>query len=281
VLVDEPEEFDEGHTRLANGFFLGDLDQYLKKSKLDLKPGEVQDLSYSVRPRLDYSSGLHQVLILAPGTSTQDQGPTSVDPMETGEWALTRFLMDGGPSPARSGARIPLGSVAGIHPGTALAVGRDLVGRVARVGPFSGTVRSLADPGMRLTAVALIHTPDGERAHVLGKLMALGRRKDGLLLYEWPATVPIVLDNAAQEESAGRLSHTRDGGSPRLGAELWTGSGEPGVPLGLYIGETTLPTGIGPHVIAIRPSSEARGLGKLRVRLPDRAVLEGLEGGGD
>ena len=256
VVVDESPEYGEGLTGLANGFFLGDLGPH------ELGRGSNSEPVWCVRPRLDYSSGLHQVLILAPGREHPSRELPAVDPLETGSWRRTHLLLEHDPSPFRDGAEIPLGSLAGIWPGTALARGRDLIGRVVRVGPFSASVRLLGDPGSRVTAIAMLRTARGERPHVLGQLTARGKRADGAWIFEWPATVPLPAELGA------------------CPAEVWTGTGEPGVPLGLFLGETELPAGPGPHWLAISRADEPGVEGPLRVRLPDRAVLEGLEGGG-
>ena len=300
VEVFEPPALTDGATRLANGFLLGELFDELPTQRSSERPGaagaaggaskRARGRMPRIRPGLDFDGGLYQVLVLVPEELEFLERPRAdVEVLDDGGWLSGRMLLRGSPSPWREGHVLAMGQVAGVRAGAAVATGARLFGRVTHAGPFLSAVRSLGDPGFAVAGLALrgeeleqarppagqarpveasAKGPQGPQApgssglqpHVLGRLTGLGRDEEGNLLLRWPATVPLA------------------GDSP-VPATLYTGSGEPGIPRGLLIGTTVLPPGAGPHVLRVRQPEGTRAGHAVRVRLPDRALLQGLEGG--
>lgn len=242
VLVDEPRPTDQGGfgdpwSWLANGFRLGTLEAAsMGKGRRMLR----------VRPGLDYLSGLHQVIVLAPpGPLGGDERP-ALETFDPRRWLATRVLAPSSLSPGRAGLRLAAGRWRGIRRGAAVAFGAHLIGVVDHAGWATADVRLLGDAGLSLPALALI---EGELApRPLGELVALGRDGAGGLHFRWEARVPL----------GGK-------GDDALEAELLTGSGRVGVPPGLLLGRARLPRGGGVHELVILPDPRAARLSRLSV----------------
>jgi hypothetical protein len=248
VRVDEPRPtelggFGDRWSWLANGFRLGRLEA--------AGVGAGRRL-LRVRPELDYHSGLHQVIALAPiDESGGEDDPTAdvraplwaFDPLR---WLTTRVLAPTSLSPRRAGLRLAAGRWSGIREGAAVAFGARLVGVVEHAGWATAEVRLLTDPGLNLTLLA--HLADEPAPRPLGEVVVLGRNAAGALRLRWEARLP--LGGAA----AGPLE-----------AELSTGSGRPGVPAGLLVGTTLLPRGGGVHELAVELDPRAAHLSHLKV----------------
>ncbi|MCA9000699.1 MAG: hypothetical protein KDB61_02165, partial [Planctomycetes bacterium] len=143
-------------------------------------------------------------------------------------------------APWREGSKLLRGMVHGVQKDAALASGVRLLGRVLRTGPFHADVAGLGDVGFHVPAIAL--WLDGKKSgetHVLGRLVSVGRNEQGQLLMVWKASLPLESEGPER-------------------ARLYTGSGDPGVPRGLLIGEAWLPPGPGPHTLLVEPPPEPR-----------------------
>jgi hypothetical protein len=80
--------------------------------------------------------------------------------------------------------------------------------------------------------------PAASEARILGRLTSLGRASDGAIRMRWSVRVPLEL-GAGGEHGSGE----HGAGAPgTVRARLYTGSGEPGVPGGLVLGTTELPS---------------------------------------
>ncbi|MDF1838133.1 MAG: hypothetical protein P1V35_09715 [Planctomycetota bacterium] len=232
VQVTEAESGGRDQAWLANGFLLG----HLHGAK---EPDETTRMEMlGVVPEVDFESGLYQVLIhtgleVDPGLG---QGP---DDRKRGTWVpIVRSRMVDA-APWREGSKLLSGYLDGVQERAALSSGVRLVGRVTRTGPFTSDVAGPGDLGFHVPVIAVwqdVGRP--ERTHVLGRLVSLGRDGQGRLLMDWQANLP--LDGESSER-----------------AHLYTGSGDPGVPRGLLIGETHVPTGPGPHVLVVEPPPES------------------------
>lgn len=248
VVVDEPHLAD-GRGDLANGFRLGELVEEASDPELPLQrlPGLV--------PEIDYATGLHQVLVLLPEDSPEPIARELRPLAEDGRWLPARLLVRGEISPKREGIPLALGRLDGVRTGAAMASGTRFAGRVLRAGVVQSDVGLLGDPGLTVSALAMIETGRGRRAQVLGQLECLGR--DGALVrVRWPARTP--LDPAEFPEG-------------QVSARVWTGSGEALVPRGLLLGDAILPVGPGPHEFDLQLPEGQVGLQGLSVRM-------GLEG---
>ncbi|MCP5024406.1 MAG: hypothetical protein GY930_21880, partial [bacterium] len=121
----------------------------------------------------------------------------------------------------------------------ALASGVRLIGRVIRTGPFTSDVAGLGDLGFHVPVIGMRLDGDGRGGtHVLGRLVSAGRDGDGRIQLTWQASLPVESEEPER-------------------ARLYTGSGDPGVPRGLLIGETWLPPGPGPHVLVVQPPPDS------------------------
>ena len=241
---------------LAEGFRLGEL----------RRAGE-RDLSW-VEPELDYLDGLFQLAIVVPESAVDPLAARTAHALADGRWLATRALTSGDPSPWRSALKIPLGSRHGLQPGAAVTgVGARLVGRVIHAGLVTSDVALLADPGLTLAAVARIETaPPGAREgdaesavepRILGRLTSLGRGRDGRIRLRWSVRVPLELG----ADSAGKVR-----------ARLFTGSGDPGVPGGLFLGTAELPAVVRAgeqHELALEPGLDPAAVRRLFVRRDD------------
>jgi len=243
---------------LADGFHLG---------RLVLVEGQ-----WRVEPALDYRDGLFQVTVLAP----ERAGAAPARPREVltdGRWLATRALTHGDPSPWRSGLVIASGSLAGVRRGAAVVAGARILGRIAHVGLFEAHVQLLDDPGLELVTVARLEGLEGPA--VLGRLVSVGSAgpphrdldsAEGAVLFEWQPS-PALFAAAA--------------GATRLGARIYTGAGERGLPPGLLVGDAILSLGGGSggaRVVRVEPGAPAPDLSTLWVRLEGPA--RGGAGGG-
>lgn len=211
----------EDREQLAEGFRLGQV----------RREGERGDLW--VEPELDYLDGLFQVALVVP-ESAGDRGALAAAPaLEDGQWLATRALTAGDPAPWRSTLKIPLGSAAGLRAGAAVSgAGARLIGRVLRTGIATSDVALLDDPGFTLVAIARIEGLAEPR--ILGRLTTLGRGPAGTIRVRWWVRVPLVVAGADEIAGSGESGGTRS-------ARLFSGSGEPGLPGGLFLGSTELP----------------------------------------
>lgn len=252
VVVDEPDPR-AGLTYLAHGFLLGELvnEPYLAQ---DAAPGEPARMVLGVAPRLDYATGLYQVLVLAErDTAPPSSDVPKVDVLDDGGWLPARLYLRGETSPWREGRKLALGRRHGVRIGAALASGTRLAGRVMRAGLWTADVALVGDLGFAIPVVALLHSAEPPVPHVLGRLVGFGRQVGGVVRFRWSATLELSPDLG-----------------PAVQATLWTGSGEAGVPRGLLLGEALLPTGPGPHWIDVQlpdGGAEPQGLA-VRVAIP-------------
>lgn len=253
ILVDEPTGATRGSEDLgylANGFRLG--------SPLRGSADErTREHLLGVETELDYATGLYQVLILT--VPRESEAPEAQE--EEDNWAPARLALRGGAGLGREGRKLLSGRSSGVLPGAALVSGVRLdgrvergvrlYGRVRRAGQWSADVSGLGDPGLSLPALAVLQEGAHIRLHVLGQLVALGRNAAGQLRFRWDASVPLK-------------------GTEALKARVWSGSGEDGLPRGLLLGDTLLPTGPGPHELLIEPPPGAIEPELLLVRLEER-----------
>lgn len=176
-----------------------------------------------LEPELDYLDGLYQVAIVVDGARGVGASSPFEPALEDGRWLATRVLTALEPSVWRSALRLPVGSAHGVEPGAAVTgVGARLIGRIDRTERVTSAVSLLTDPGCTLVALALV--PGSDEPHILGRLTSLGRSAGGVRLL-WSVRVPLELDGEGAD----------------VVARLFTGSGEPGLPGGLFLGEARLP----------------------------------------
>ena len=239
-LFEEAEAF----SALSEGLRLG-------RVRRDEKGGR-----WSIEPELDYKDGLYWVVILAP----PDPALPSREPVEEdffqATWVRAAPLTLGDASPWREAVRISRGRVHGVAEGAAVtSVGRRLVGRVGRVGPWSADVSLLGDPGFSVVAVARLEGV--AEPQVLGRLVSLGRdREDGAVLLQWVKRVELDLASAAGDEP--------------VRARLYTGSGDSGLQCGYYLGEGLLPRRAeDPRIIRLTGELTPSDLGALFVRVEE------------
>jgi len=265
VEVWEPRELAEGDSDLANGFLLGQL--------VHREVGGRGVLA--IAPGIDFANGLYQLMILTSDTGVA-AGSGLPRILDDPFWLPAPVLLRAETAAHREGFKLAVGARAGVRPGAAVARGGRLVGRILRVHAYGADVAQLGDPGGTFAALAGVPTARGMRTHVMGRVRALGREASGDLVFEWAATVPLedgLLGGSSDETII-------PAGTTRLPAMIWTGSGEPGVPRGLLVGEAYLPLGTGPHRIVIRQAEDARETAGLRVRLEESTEWATLEGGG-
>jgi len=239
VLVSEPEDFEPELAALSRGYRLGAL----QTARL-----EQGSLIHRIESPLDFASGLYQVIVLAPEASGPPAERLELETFANGNWVGARALTRGDVTATREGRRLSRGSSVGIAPGSAVALGAHLVGRVGETGLLSADLLGLGDPGLRLVVLAEL---EGEAApRPIGELIALGRERDGgALRFRWTCRID--------------LAPGEDGG-PRA-AELYTGSGEDGIPRGLYVGSTQLPIGRETHELFVEQDPAVRALGHVFV----------------
>jgi hypothetical protein len=228
-----------GHAELANGFALG---------RLLVNGGDARRTEYAVEPLLDYRAGLFQLTVVAPAGIARGPETARLDVLEDPlGWREVSVTASFEPTPWRAGLKVGGGTWDGLREGAAVVSGVHLIGRVERASLVSADVALLGDPGLHLPALARIE--GREQPLVLGSLACLGRGGDGRSVrLLWNAEAPRTLAEPAR-------------------AEILTGSGEPGVPRGLSIGEATLPAGAGLHELLVELPVEARDLARLWVRI--------------
>jgi hypothetical protein len=235
------------HLALAEGYRLGRV-----------LPTDGQG-PWSLEAELDYRDGLFHLVVLAP----PDPALASDQPMPQAladlGWRRVRTLSHGDPSAWREAGRLGIGRSGGARSGAALAYGARLVGRLGAVGLASSEALFLGDRGFSVVAVARFDG-DGE-PRVLGRLVSLGRRASG----------EVELRASGGEP----LGYGPDGPDGCRAASLFTGSGDPGTPSGLYLGAARIPVGpgaTGARVVRLLDAAEARSLPDFWVR---------VEGGGE
>ncbi len=207
------------HAVLAEGFRLGAVQRQGERGP------------WWIEPELDYEDGLFQVVIATRSDPALPVGQPPAPALGDRYWLATGTLSLGDPSPWRSTVKIPVGRLQGVEPGAAVSgVGARLLGRVARAGLLSSDVALLADPAFSLAAVA--HIEGQDEPFVLGRLVSLGRGNVGSVRFRWFVRVPL----AAPADPASPA----DGGE-LVSARLFSGSGDPGLPAGLFLGEARLP----------------------------------------
>jgi hypothetical protein len=245
---------DEGEqAELGEGFRLGQV----------RRDGEHD--TWWIEPELDYLDGLFQVALVARADPASREPAPSASVLDDGGWLATRAMTPGDPAPWRSTLKIPLGRRDGVREGAAVTgVGARLLGRVSRAGLATSDVALLGDPGFTLAAVACLEGDPEPR--ILGRLTSLGRGKDGEVRLRWWVRVP--LDPGATEPAggAGPASATND--SP-LRARIYSGSGDPGLPGGLYLGSAELPRSARPGEVCevvLEPLVEPADVRRLFVR---------------
>jgi hypothetical protein len=214
---------------------------------------------WSLEAELDYRDGLfHLVVLAAPDASLPSDEPMPQALADQG-WRRARALSHGDPSPWREAARVALGTAHGAQKGAALAFGARLVGRLGDAGPWSSEASFLGDVGLSVVAVACF--AEDEVPRVLGRLVSLGRTRGGAVRLRASGGEPLLL--------------APDGPDGCRAARLFTGSGDPGVPSGLYLGTARVPVGPAAaeeRVVRLLDASEAGSLDVLWVR------VEGAEG---
>lgn len=225
VFVSEPGEFDAGLAALSHGFLLGELQAYEEGP---------DSMGLRIQSPLDFESGLFQVIVLTAESGGGEARMLELDTFVEGNWLPARALTRGDVTPTREGRRLSKGSFAGLASGRAVALGAHLIGRVGEVSALSCDLLGLGDPGIRLAVLAKI---DGESVpRPMGEIVSLGRsREDRSLAFRW--TCRIDLEPSPDGEP--------------LYAALYTGSGEDGVPRGLFIGWAALPTERATHEIKV------------------------------
>lgn len=256
VLVSEPDDMDPEIARLSRGFSLGQL--FTVRSTRGTLLRRIQS-------PLDLKSGLFQLIVLAPPTDSREPDLIELDTFVVDNWLASQTLTRGDVTPTREGRRLSRGVLGGLKRGQAVALGAHLVGRVGETELFTADLVGLGDPGVRLAVLAEI---EGESApRPLGELISLGRqRSDGSLSFLWVC----------------RIDLGRGVEGERLRADLYTGSGESGVPRGLFIGETVLPTTRETHRLTVWQDPAVRDLGQVFVwrgpKVRKRASLAGAGG---
>jgi len=233
------------HLALAEGYRLG-----LVRRGLD--PGH-----WSLEAELDYRDGLFHLVVLAqPDGSLPSDEPMPQALADHG-WRRADPLSHGDPSPWRDAARVAVGTAHGARTGAAVAFGARLVGRLGAAGPWSSDALFLGDVGFSVVAVALFE--DDGVPRVLGRLVSLGR-EDGAVRLRAAGGEPLPLDP--------------DGEDGCRTARLFTGSGDAGVPSGLYLGQARVPVGEaaeGERVVRLLAASDAGSLHELWVRVEGAA----------
>jgi hypothetical protein len=223
----------------------------------------------SVIPEIDFAEGLFRVVVVLepkPGVGPAHDEP---DVFAAAHWRESRVFGAFEPAASREGLKIdyPLG--AGSRERCAVVAGARLVGFIARAGPLHSDVALLGDRGTTVPAQASVEGV--VEPLVLGRLVSLGREGPGAKLrFLWSPQPSQALAGSAKESGA-------DSAAAGLAARLFTGAGELGVPRGLVIGETRLPSGPGPHVIEVEESVDPRLLRRLWVWRGEDAVLRGSE----
>ncbi|MSR61131.1 MAG: hypothetical protein EXS08_01615 [Planctomycetes bacterium] len=247
----------EATSRLAEGFRLGELRK------------DDEHSSWWVEPELDFLDGLFQVAIVS--AEAEGGAPALLPALQDGNWLATTALTGGDPSPWRSTLKVALGRADGLREGAAVTgVGARLVGRVCRVGLATSDVALLADPGQSFPVLARL-AGESEPA-VLGRVLVLGRGAEGTLRLRWFVRVPLAVSAEGEDVVKGDGVLGGDGvlrGDTEIEARLFTGSGDPGLPGGLFLGSARLPRAARAgeeREFELRPGLEAGDVRTLFVR---------------
>lgn len=246
VRVDESLNPKAPFRALSEGFVLGRLEF--------VGPGRP-----AVLPEVDFAEGLFRVVVVLPPEAAEPVPAPDVDVFADTHWRPVRAFSACEPALWREGIKIDLPRGSGAREGAAVVAGARIVGRLARAGALESDVALLGDVGLALPAIASV---DGMVAPLgLGRLVSLGREsRGGALLLRWTPAQP--------------LEPGPDGKALRA-ARVFSGAGELGVPRGLFVGETELPCGPGPHVLRIQQGFDPRLLHQLWVwRGIEREELE-------
>jgi cell shape-determining protein MreC len=207
------------HEALVDGFRLGRL-------------CAEGDGLWSIETELDYEGGLSQVCILLSEHTPRGEEGVPEHALADGRWIAARALSFGDPGGVRSGFLVSVGASDGIESGAVVWSRGALVGRVESVSRWYARVRRLDDPGCSVLAVASV--ADGAEPIVLGRLVSRGASAGGGVSLRW--MYPRVLESGAREF---------------LEADLYTGSGELGLPSGLALGRAALPTRGGDEIVIL------------------------------
>jgi cell shape-determining protein MreC len=219
---------------LADGFRLGRL-------------RAEEDGAWSVEPDLDYESGLSQVCVLLPARGPREEEGVPEHALSDGRWISSRALSLGDPAGVRSGFLIAAGSSDGVEPGAVVWSRGALVGRVDTVSRWCARVRRLDDPGCSILAVASL---DGRvDPIVLGRLVSAGRTANGGVRLRWLRPRVLAVDGIAAD-AGGAGSRAADA-REHCEADLYTGSGELGLPSGLVLGRALVPMRGGDEIVVL------------------------------
>jgi hypothetical protein len=240
---------------LAEGFRLGAL----------RRDGERDP--WWIEPELDYLDGLFLLAVVVPPRSDDASGgavAAAPSALADGGWLATRALTHGDPAPWRSTLKLPLGRADGLRAGAAVTgTGARLLGRVLRAGRATSDVALLADPGFSLPVVARFEGDD--EPYVLGRVTALGRGEGTDVRMRWWVRVTLEVEHLAGAVDTDGM----------LRARLYSGSGDPGLPGGLFLGRARLPRAARAgeeHEILLEPRVDPLDVRSLFVR----AAGEGL-----
>jgi len=212
----------------ADGFLLGDLVCETIEGGVELR---------HVRHGKDLLNGPYRVVLLAP---PEGAGPIEVDleapTYDPACWRGASVLTRCTGALGRDGLRLALSPGLEVGPGSAVAFGPHLLGRVEMAGSYTARVRTLRDPGLELPLLARV---EGEEHPVaIGRVTTEGLGPNGSLKVRWEALVGI-----------GK-------GEGFVDARLFTGGGVRGVPRGLLVGDTKLPRSVGEHELLIQPGTD-------------------------
>lgn len=252
--LDVAAELSSDYAGLADGYRLGELVTLASSHGAGAGPVTIQRSGQSVRavrPGLDYKAGLYQLVVLGlpdPARAGPDEFLLEHDPFDPADWLGADVALGGDPSFWREGRKLKAGLAAGVAAGAAVKSGARFVGRVIAVQGLTADVALLGDRGLELPGLAWVAARPGATERPapfsLGRLVCLGRTTAGDARLRWDALVP----------------YGAPGAEP-VRAELYTGSGERGVPRGLLVGEILVPSGPGPHeLVLLAPAGD---------RLPD------------
>lgn len=240
---------------------LGDVDRFASLSA-GYRLGELRrrgsEDRWVVAPELDFLDGLFHVVVLGPADPELPSDEPLPQALADTGWVRARPLSHGDPAAWRESLKLAAGSTQGVAPGAAVAFGARLVGRVTRASLWSCDASLLGDAGMTVVAVARFE--DDARPFILGRLESLGRDADGAVRFRWNGVLPAL--EGADENGERR-------------AMLFTGSGDPGMPSGLYLGEALVPVGAkdggaSPRVVRLLDAPSPASLRDVWVRVDER-----------
>jgi hypothetical protein len=199
---------------------------------------------WAIEPRLDYAGGFSQMFVLCPPERSPAGALLAQDPFDERAWRPVRAALAGRFSRWRETLRLLSGSRAGLAEGAAIALGSEFVGRIAHADLWSCDVECLGDPGFRLLVLASL--PGRSAPLQLGRVRSLGTDASGRVVYlGWNESAELA----------------RELGPEPRGAELYSASGERGVPPGLHLGHALLRANAGEQVLALeRPGAADWGV---------------------